>query len=154
MIQRNRSSLSVVVLLLATMPAAQAAGDSKHPTYACANVRWNQEFLRYFPKAPAACRDVTEKDGVEYAQFDGRVTKMGLRFVQVEVADVANIPIAAVEFKIGSGGTAEINNRVVKVRDLKVDDRLTFWVREGQFGTLSVPRQHLVIFQPGAPFSS
>ncbi len=154
MIQRIWSGLSVVVLLLATMSAAQASGDSKHPAYACANVRWNEEFLRYFPKAPAACRVITENDGVDYAQFNGRVSKLGPRFVQVEVADVANFPIATVEFKIGSGGTAEINNRVVKVRDLKVDDRLTFWIREGQFGTLSVPRQHLVIFQPEAPLTS
>lgn len=153
MIRRNWLGFPVVVLL-AAMSAARASSGSEHPTYACANVRWNEQFLRYFPKAPAACRDVTEKDGVDYARFDGRVSKMGPRFVQVEVADVANFPIATVEFKIGSGGTAQINNRVVKVRDLKVDDRLTFWVRAGQFGTLSVPRQHVVVFQPEAPFMS
>ncbi|MGB9331968.1 MAG: hypothetical protein WCB10_14480 [Steroidobacteraceae bacterium] len=153
MIQRNTLGLCAVILLAATN-AARASSDGKHPTYACTNVRWNEEFLQYFPKAPAACRDVTEKDGVDYARFDGRVSKIGPRFVQVEVADVAHFPIATVEFKIGSGGTAEINDRVVKVRDLKVDDRLTFWFREGQFGTLSLPRQHVVIFEPEAPFTS
>jgi hypothetical protein len=153
MTQRNSLCLCAVVLLAAAS-AARASGDSKHPTYACANVRWNEEFLRYFPKAPAACQDVTEKDGVDYARFNGRVSKIDSRFVQVEVVDVANFPIATVEFKIGSGGTAEINDQVVKVRDLKVDDRLTFWFREAQFGTLSVPPQQALIFEPEAPFTS
>jgi len=152
MIQSNTLGLWAVVLLAATSTAS-ASRASTHPTYACANVRWSDEFLRYFPKAPAACRDVTQRDGMDYARFDGRVSRIGPHFVWVEVADVANIPIATVEFKIGSGGTAEINDRVVKVQDLKVDDRLTLWFREGQFGTLSIPRQQVAIFEPEATFA-
>jgi hypothetical protein len=153
MIQRNRLGLSLVVLLV-TMSAARAGSDSNRPTYSCTNVHWSQRFLRAFPKAPAACQDVTEKDGVDYARFDGRVSRLGPYFVQVEIADVANIPIATVEFRIGSGGTAEINGHVVKVRDLKIDDRLTFWLRDGQFGTVSLPRQQVVVFEPQAIFTS
>ncbi len=152
MIQRNILGLFAVSLLAAT-GATSASGAGQHPAYACANVRWSDEFLRSFPKAAAACRDVTEKDGVDYARFDGRVSKIGPRFVQVEVSDVANIPIETVEFKIGSGGTAEINQRVVRVRDLRVDDRLTLWFRQGQFGTLSIPRKEVAIFEPDAIFN-
>jgi len=85
-------------------------------------------------QAPAACREVIVKDGVKFATFDGKVSKIGHEFVQVQVSDDANIPISTIAFQIGVGGKVTMNNKIEKVRDLKVGDLLTFWVREGRFG--------------------
>jgi hypothetical protein len=100
----------------------------------CSNIEWNSMFLADFPKAAAACRNVTVKDGVKFAQFDGKVSKVGHHFVQVEVSDVADLPISTIAFEIGTGGRITMGDKVVRVSDLKVGDQLTFWVREGQFG--------------------
>jgi hypothetical protein len=106
------------------------------------------------PKAAPACRDVTQRDGVEYVRFDGRVSSVDAHVVQVEVFDVANFPITTVALKIGAGGTVDINDQVVRVRDLKVDDRLTLWFRNGQFGTVPTSTdQRVAIFEPNATFA-
>jgi hypothetical protein len=62
------------------------------------------------------------------------VSKVGRNFVQVEVSDVADTPISTIAFQIGTGGRVTLNDKTVKVADLKLGDRLIFWVHEGQFG--------------------
>jgi hypothetical protein len=109
-------------------PEVMAAPDS------CANIHWSAAFLQQYPKAPAACRQVIVKDGVKFATFNGKVSNVGHEFVQVEVSDDANMPISTIAFQIGVGGKVTMNDKIENVRDLKVGDLLTFWVREGQFG--------------------
>jgi len=150
MIQRNTVGLCIGAVLMVT-GAANASESVNSTVHACANIQWSEAFLKYFPKAAAACRDVAERDGVDYARFEGRVSSVGPRLVQVEIFDVASIPITTVTFNIGVGGTVEINHQAVEVRNLKVDDRLTMWLRNGQFGTVSIPtQQRSTIFRPEA----
>lgn len=125
-----------IALSLLALPAfaLAAAPEVPAPAESCSNIQWSPDFLQNYPKAPAACRDVTVKDGVKYARFDGVVAKVGDNYVQVSISDVADIPISMIAFQIGVGGTVTIGDKTERVRDLKVKDRLTFWVREGQFG--------------------
>ncbi len=125
-------ALAMPALGLAATTAAPVSVDSTAPT--CSTIEWNQAFLKEFPKAAAACRGVTVKYGAKFAQFNGKVSKVGTNFVQVEVSDVANTPIYTIAFQVGVGGRITLDNRVVKVSDLKMGDQLTFWVHEGQFG--------------------
>jgi hypothetical protein len=125
-------SSGVALCLLGVAYAAPAPGPSND----CASTVWNPAFLKELPKAAAACRDVTVKDGVKYAQFKGDVSKIGKHYVQVAVSDVANIPISMIAFEIGDGGTVTMNDKEVTVADLKVGDHLTFWVHEGEFGVM------------------
>jgi len=112
------------------------AAPSPVPSNDCASIVWNPAFLKELPKAAAACRDVTVKDGVKFAQFKGSVAKMGTHYVQVAVSDVANNPISMIAFEIGDGGRVTLNDKEEKVADLKVGDQLTFWVHEGEFGVM------------------
>jgi hypothetical protein len=100
----------------------------------CDSIQWNPQFLEEFPKAAAACREVTVQDGAKFAKFNGKVSKVGSHYVQVQVSDVADIPISTIAFQTGVGGRITMADKVVKVSDLKVGDKLTFWVHEGQFG--------------------
>jgi hypothetical protein len=122
------SLLSFPVFVLAAAPEVPAPPES------CSNIQWSADFLATYPKAPAACRNVTVKDGVKYARFDGVVAKVGHNYVRVDISDVADIPISTIAFQIGVGGMVTIGDKTERVMDLKVKDRLTFWVREGQFG--------------------
>jgi hypothetical protein len=122
------SLLALPALVLAAAPQVSAPPES------CSNIQWSPDFLATYPKAPAACRDVTVKDGVKYARFDGVVAKIGHNYVRVDISDVADIPISTIAFEIGVGGTVTIGDKTERVMDLKLKDRLTFWVREGQFG--------------------
>jgi hypothetical protein len=129
------SSIAVTVAALTTGAfAAEGAPIAPAAKETCADIKWNPAFLTDFPKAPAACQDVTVKDGVKYAKFDGKVAKVDAHFVEVAIADDAGLPISTIAFQIGVGGRITINDKVEKVKDLKLGDQLTFWVREGQFG--------------------
>jgi hypothetical protein len=122
---------------------------------ACANIEWSAAFLKEYPTAPAACREVIVKDGVKFATFDGKVSKVGHEYVQVEVTDDANLPISTIAFEIGVGGKVTINNKVERVKDLKIGDLLTFWVREGKFGiSPTLTDQPMTIIKPEAMPSS
>lgn len=104
------------------------------PKERCAGIQWSTEFLHQYPKAPVACREVTVKDGVKYAMFMGKVSKVDSQMVNVEVSNVAGTPISTIGFQVGVGGRVTINGVEKKVKDLQVSDDLTFWVEEGQFG--------------------
>jgi len=129
---------SIAVTVAAVTSGAFAAGETAPMAPAaketCSNIKWSPTFLTDFPKAAAACQDVTVRDGVKYAKFDGKVSKVGGDFVQVAIADDAGLPISTIAFQIGVGGRITLGDKVEKVKDLKVGDQLTFWVREGQFG--------------------
>jgi hypothetical protein len=120
---------------LGLMPAIQAA-PTPGPSNDCAAIVWNPAFLRELPKAAAACRDVTLRDGIKYARFQGKVSRVGKRYVQVAISDVANTPIGMIAFEIGDGGKITLNDKAEKVADLQVGDQLTFWIHEGEFGVM------------------
>lgn len=139
------SFLAFPALVLAAAPQIAAPQES------CSNIQWSPDFLKTYPKAPAACRDVTVKDGVKYARFDGVVAKVGHNYVQVTISDVADIPISTIAFQIGVGGTVTIGDKTERVKDLRLKDRLTFWVREGQFGiSPTLADKPMPIIQPDA----
>ena len=146
-----RTLISAVIAMQAVTLVASAAPTVAAPPERCADIEWSPAFLQSYPKAPAACREVTVKDGVKFAKFSGKVAKVGQHFVQVAISDVADIPISTIAFEIGVGGKITIGDEVRMVRDLKVGDLLTFWVREKQFGVSpTLTDQPMAIIKPEA----
>jgi len=144
-----------LALSLIAVPAivygATASPTVKAPKESCSNIEWNPAFLRDYPTAPAACREVVTKDGVKYATFNGTVSKVGHEFVQVQISDSFNNPISMIAFQIGTGGKVTVGDKVERVSDLKVSDHLTFWVREGRFGiSPTLTDQPMTILKPEA----
>lgn len=138
-------------LMLAAIVVPNIAFALDPPKETCSNIQWSADFLKEYPKAPVACREVTVKDGVKYAQFNGKVSKTGSKLVQVEISDVADIPISTISFQVGAGGRITVNGKEEKVKDLKVGDVLTFWVREAQFGiSPTLAAQPVRIIKPDA----
>jgi hypothetical protein len=131
-------SIKTLALAVIALPAiglaATAPPVDKVQAESCGNIKWSAAFLNEYPKAPAACRSVVVSDGTKFATFDGKVSKVGADFVQVEISDVAGLPISSIAFQIGVGGKVMLNDKAVAVKTLQVGDELTFWVREGQFG--------------------
>jgi hypothetical protein len=140
---------NALILVAIVVPNIAIALDS--PKETCSNIQWSADFLKDYPKAPAACREITVNNGVKYAKFDGKVSKTGSTLVQVEISDVADIPISTIAFQVGVGGRVTVDGREEKVKDLKVGDVLTFWVREGQFGVSpTLTDQPMTIVKPDA----
>ena len=131
-------TLKNLTLLMIAVPAILVGGTAlcavEPPKESCSNIKWNPAFLKEYPKAPVTCREVTVKDGIKYAKFDGKVSKVDHQSVQVELSDVGNIPVSTIAFEVGVGGRITLGDKTEKVKDLRVGDQLTFWVREGEFG--------------------
>jgi hypothetical protein len=87
------NQFKTMALSLIAVPAitfgANAPPEVMAAKETCANIEWSAAFLKDYPQAPAACRQVIVKDGVKFATFDGKVSKVGHEFVQVKVCDVA-----------------------------------------------------------------
>ena len=133
--QMEDHSMNVLrVLVVSAIAAPALCGAADSPKDLCANIQWSLDFLKEYPKAPAACRAVVEKNGVKYAQFDGHVKKVDKDVVEVEIHNVANTAISQIGFEVGSGGMINLNGKEVRVKDLKLGDLLTFWVPEGVYG--------------------
>jgi len=144
-----------VIALPALVYGANAPPLVKAPKQSCSNIEWSPEFLKAYPTAPAACRAVIVKDGLKFATFDGKVSKVGHTFVQVEVSDEFNNPISTIAFELGAGGHITLGDKVESVKDLKLGDHLTFWVREGKFGiSPTLADQPMTIIKPEAMASN
>ena len=128
-------TLALSLIAIPTLAlAANGPPELAAPKESCSNIKWSAEFLKQYPKAPAACREVTVNEGIKYATFKGKVSKVGDNFVEVEVSNVADTPISTIAFQIGVGGRITVGDKIETVKELRVADQLTFWVREGQFG--------------------
>ena len=141
--------IKALILAAIVLPSMALALDP--PKETCSNIQWSPEFLKEYPKAPVACREITIKDGVKYAKFNGKVSKTDNKMVQVEIFNVADTPISTIAFQIGVGGRITVDGKEERVKDLKVGDVLTFWVRENQFGiSPTLTEQPMRIIKPGA----
>jgi hypothetical protein len=129
---RTLTLLAIAAPALLLGAAAWSAVET--PKESCANIKWNPAFLKDYPKAPVTCQEVTVKDGIKYAKFNGKVSKVNHQTVQVEITDVGNIPVSTIAFEVGKGGRITLGDKTEMVKDLQVGDQLTFWVREGEFG--------------------
>jgi hypothetical protein len=121
------------------------------PKESCSNIEWSPAFLKDYPKAPGACREVILKDGIKFATFNGKVSKVGHDYAQIAISDAYDNPISTIAFQLGTGGRVTVNDKVERVKDLRVGDQLTFWVREGQFGiSPTLTDQPMKIVKPEA----
>jgi hypothetical protein len=136
-------SLTLCALVApAVLFAATAWSADDVPKQSCIGIKWNPAFLKDYPKAPVTCQEVTVKDGVKYAKFNGTVSKVDHQVVQVQILDVGQDPVSLVAFEVGQGGRITIGDKTEKVKDLQLGDKLTFWVREGEFGVSPTLADH------------
>jgi hypothetical protein len=99
--------------------------------------------------AAAACRKVTIVNGVEFAEFRGIIVQVNDDVIQVRVSDVMGTPISKIVFLTGKDGQVVVNPAGKAVSHLERGDRLTFWIREGQFGVSPTLKDHpMLIVRP------
>ena len=127
----------LVTTALCAVSAGAFASDSTkiEGIEACMKIKWNAEFLKEHPSAPAGCQEVATRDGVRYAKFSGTVTAMSPTEATVAMKNVAGTERGKLTVNTGGDATVLITGKETKASDLKVGDSLNFYVREGDFGT-------------------
>jgi hypothetical protein len=125
------------VLLTSALLVASASGFAQTTTegiQACMKIKWNAQFLKEHPRAPAGCQDVATRNGVKYAKFSGTVKSISGNEATVAMKNVAGTEGNTIKVNTGTGASVTINGKEMKASELKVGDNLNFYVKEGDFG--------------------
>jgi hypothetical protein len=105
--------------------------------------------LSAYPTAAAACRQVVVRNGIEFAEFKGIVSQVNHDVIQVQISDVAGLPLSTIVFLTGKDGHVVIDETGKQVSTLVRGDQLTFWIREGRFGVSPTLKDHpMLIVSP------
>jgi hypothetical protein len=133
-------SLAAAALLACVTAFGAATAMAEHPTGpTCMDMQWHADFLKAFPRAPAACQEIAVRNGKKFARFTAKVTAVGPDAVKVRFLTSAGNPEREVTLEPGPNARVEMDGKKVEYSKLKKDDVLTFWVAERQLGVISDP---------------
>jgi hypothetical protein len=116
-----------------TTAASSAVDPNQLPKVECSSLRYSQEFLDKYPRAPAACLEARVYKGETYMKVKGKVylvDKPGLTF---DVMDPYGNTLGTVTVKNPKSLRVIIDGKEVNASELRADEDLTFWVPESMF---------------------
>lgn len=126
------------VLVFLAMPAVALSAEPAALT--CYDMKYSLDFLNAYPQAPAICEEVKEVGGVKYARMDATVVGKKDDFMVIAFKDVFGNKLAKMQIDAVPGSTVMLGDKEVEWKDLKMGDRLSFWLPE---------RSLTVVAQPG-----
>ena len=134
--------VKLLALALAGTPLIAAAQDEPKDAQKLSCVKdvvYSQEFMKRYPKAGAACREVVEKDGHKWARFDADVVKVKGTQVTANFKDNYNQPVGTLTFNASPDARVLVEGREVKYSTLREGDTLSFWMPESRMGFYARP---------------
>ncbi len=136
----NRVLLGSALALPLAIGTALAADPMESDTkIACTEVKYSAEFLGKYPDAPAACLEAVEKGGKRYAKFDARVYLNSADRTTVELLNVKGDRLSTFSFKPAPDAGVMIDGKKTKFTDLKVGEKISFWVSEDRMTAHELP---------------
>ncbi len=135
MLTLRKLSVVVAVSCLAA-GAAHAQGAPSRPGQGCNNFVFNADFLKAYPRAPAACQEVVTRDGSKVVRFSAEVRRVQADHFQIAFLNAVGRPLdgTTLTFIPRAGQTVEVNGKVIPMSDLKRGDKIDFWVPENAAG--------------------
>ncbi len=131
--------LSALALPLSTGIARTIPNPDELPQVACSDMRFSAAFLAKYPKAPAACQDAREYKGERYAKFEAKVYLIDPAFTTVQLLNVAGDMVTTFSLKPGPDEHVLVNGEETAFHDLKVGQKVTFWVSEKRLEAVELP---------------
>lgn len=108
----------------------------------CSNVTFNAEFLKAYPRAPAACQEVVTKDGKKVVRFTAQVSKVTKDHFQLVFLNAVGKPIEPAQTLTlipQAGQKLTVDGKQVAYAELRKGDKLDFWVPENDVGAYLDP---------------
>jgi hypothetical protein len=122
-----------------TAPAAKPVDPAKLAKVECADLTFSKTFLDKYPDAPAACREARVHNGKRYAKFEAEVYISDPEFMTVNLLNAAGKRVTTFSFKPGPTQMIKINGKDTKFHDLRVGEKITFWVSEDRMTASELP---------------
>jgi hypothetical protein len=117
------------LLALATLAMAVSGAAFAQNTAACQRVRFSDEVLNRFPRAPQACLDVINRDGQDYAVFKAQLDQVTGNTLRLRFKQPDGTYAAATNIKTDPERRVLIDGKPVRVTDLAPDQEITAYVR-------------------------
>ena len=138
---KNCALLVTALALPLTIGTALAADpmEKSDVKIACTEVKYSSEFLEKYPHAPAACLEAREHEGKRYAKFVARVFLNSADRTTVELLNVKGDSLSTFSFKPAPDAHVKIDTKEVAFKDLKVGEKITFWVSEDRLTASELP---------------
>jgi hypothetical protein len=125
--------------LAAGVAFAKPVDPSKLPKVECSAVKFSEAFLARYPKAPAACIEARELEGKRYAKFDAKVYLTGPEITTVNLLNTKGDVVDTFSLKPGPDQKIKINGKETKFSELRVGEKITFWVSEDRMEATEMP---------------
>jgi hypothetical protein len=131
-------AVRLVVLVLATTPLVAVAQDASKPT--CGNFVFSKEFLKAYPKGPAACSEVVVKDGIKWVRFDANVTDVNGNEVTADFLNPMKAPVLTLTFTAPPDATLDVGDgKQAKFSTLRNGEEIYVWAPESRVGFYAAP---------------
>ena len=132
------TTVKLAACVLAIAPLAALAQDA--PKLNCLkDIVFSQEFLKMYPSAGAACKEVVEKDGTKWARFDANVVSVNGNQVTADFLSTYEHKLSTVTFEVAKDAKVQMNGKEIKATELMPGDSLSFWVPESRAGFYAAP---------------
>ncbi len=131
--------LSALAMPLSIGIAHAVVNPDELPQVACSDMRFSHAFLDKYPKAPAACQDARVYKGQRYARFDAKVYISDPAFTTVQLLNVAGDMVTTFSLKPAPDEHVLVNGEPTAFHDLKVGEKITFWVSEKRLEAVEMP---------------
>jgi hypothetical protein len=132
----SRGILLATVLSLfsgVTTAASPSVDPNQLPKVECSSLRYSQEFLDKYPRAPAACLEARVYKGETYLKVKGKVYVVDKPALTFDVMDPYGNTLGTVTFKNPKSLRVIMDGKEVDASKLRVDENLTLWVPEAIF---------------------
>ena len=132
----SRGILVATVLSLfsgVTTAASPSVDPNQLPKVECSSLRYSQEFLDKYPRAPAACLEARVYKGETYLKVKGKVYVIDKPALTFDVMDPYGNTLGTVTFKNPKSLRVIMDGKEVDASKLRVDEALTLWVPEAIF---------------------
>jgi hypothetical protein len=139
----NKSRCALIGAAL-TLPLSIGTAFAESPMdsdtkISCSEVKYSSEFLEKYPDAPAACVEAVEKEGKRYAKFKARVYLNSKDRTTVELLNVRGDRLSTFSIKPSPDATIDMDGKKVKFSDLKVGEKISFWVSADRLSASEQP---------------
>ena len=119
--------------------AAKPVDPSKLAKVECSALKFSDAFLTRYPKAPDACLEARELNGKRYAKFDAKVYLSGPEITTVNLLNAKGDIVDTFSLKPGEAQKIKINGKDTKFSELRVGEKITFWVSEDRMEAAELP---------------
>jgi hypothetical protein len=120
-------------LVIATLAATTLSGAAYAQNNAeCQRMRFSDEVLARFPKAPEACLDVITRDGQTYAVFKAELERVTGNTLRLRFKQPDGTYAAATNVKTSPSRRVLVDGKPVRVSELAPNQELTAYVRVDQ----------------------